>query len=504
MKTMRIRGAALAALLLAAAATLGGCVPQVEERPMADLSGVEIAAGVDAPEADGADDVQIAVRLYFLSDDAQTLRPVTRVVTAAGGERRAQAALDALLEGPQPGEEGCWPELGEARSERLLEISGGIATVDLPARARTLPQETIYAVRLAIANTLTEFSEISYVNVLIGGREEGFDLGGTLSVGTLTRVDDLDTGARYRRMDEQRQGGGSTTLLTTLFFPSADGQMILPEVRNVTYAQQSPIEYLYTLLGELGKGANHALAARQVPAPMDYLREMPEIVRTEDGAYRAIEIRFGDGLDAALQEAGLTRGVYLAMLTDTLMGFVPGVEGLKVSIGEEQVTGLAAGETPDGKAIGFAQKLATRGDFAGYTGAPAVLYAMEGDRLTRVERVLRQASANDPRERLLGLMRLTQEGFFALPQGLDESDILAVHTGPDVVAVNLSLRFRQSLAQLTPQQERAAVYAMVNTLTEGRAVDRVVFFFAGRQTQSLAGGLEMRGAFLRNPGMVVN
>ena len=45
---------------------------------------------------------------------------------------------------------------------------------------------------------------------------------------------------------------------------------------------------------------------------------------------------------------------------------------------------------------------------------------------------------------------------------------------------------------------------MVNTLTEDTRASRVAFFFEGGQAQTLAGGLEMRGAFLRNPGMVVN
>ena len=499
----RIKQAALCAVMAAMCVLLGGCVRQIEERPMADLSETAIEPGVAAPDKDGADSVQVSVRLYFLSEDMTALVPVTRSISAGGALSRVQAALEALLEGPKAGESGTWPALGTARSERLLEVSDGIATVDLPARARTLSQETLFAVRLAIANTLTEFSEISYVNVLIGGREEGFDLGGTLSVGTLTRVDDLDAGTRYHRMDDQRQSGAGITLLTTLYFPSADGAMLLPEVRSVSYAQQTPIEYLYTLLGELGKGANHALAAREVPAPMDYLREMPEIVRTEDGAYRAIEIRFGEGLDAALAQAGLTRGVYLAMLTDTLMGFVPGVEGLKVSIGEEQVTGLTPEQTPEGRAITFAQTLATRGDFAGYVGAPTTLYAMEGDGLARVQYVLHQEKAGDPRERLLGLVRLSQQGRFALPAGLGEADILAVYEGRDAIAVNLSSSFRQALAALTPQQERAAVYAMVNTLTEDRPAAKVVFFFGGRQVQTLAGALEMRGAFLRTPGMVV-
>ena len=44
---------------------------------------------------------------------------------------------------------------------------------------------------------------------------------------------------------------------------------------------------------------------------------------------------------------------------------------------------------------------------------------------------------------------------------------------------------------------------MVNTLTQGADVERVAFFFEGEQRETLAGSLEMRGTFLRNPGMVV-
>lgn len=474
---------------------------------MADLSDVAIAPGVPAPQADDADDMAMRAMLYFLEEDGTTLAPVARQITAVGGESRAQAALAALLAGPTAGEAAVWPELGVSKSVRLLEVSSGVATVDLPANARMLPQETLYAVRMAIANTLTEFSEISYVNVLIGGREEGFDLGGTLPVGTLTRMEELDTGTRYHRMDEARQSADGITLMTTLYFPAADGSMVLPEVRNVRYQEAAPIEYLYTLLEELGKGTENPLASRDVPPPLDYIREMPEIVRTEDGAYRAIEIRFTSEIDDALAWAGMTRGVYIAMLTDTLMGFVPGVEGLKISIGEEDVSSLDAAHTPDGQALSFGQTLATRGDFVGYVGAPAVLYAREenGDGLVRVQCVLQQAKADNPRERLNGLMRLAEdENVFALPYGLEDRDILAVHVGEKEIAVNLSARFRRMLEMLEPNAERAAIYAMVNTLTEGMGSRKVIFFFEGEQVERLAGGLEMRGAFRRNPGMVVN
>lgn len=508
MKKTRTKRLTLSALLVLAALLLGGCAGQIEERPMTDLSEAEIPAGVPAPLEDGADSTEMDAALYFLGADGTTLVPVVRRITAAGGESRVQAALAALLAGPQEGEEGViWPEMNAARSERQLEVSSGVATVDLPADARMLPQETLYAVRMAIANTLTEFSEVSYVNVLIGGREEGFDLGGTMPVGTITRTEELDTSTRYRRMDDARQSGEGVTLMTTLYFPSEDGKLVLPEVRNVRYQQAEPIEYLYTLLEEIGKGTQNPLASRNVPPPLDYIREMPEIVRTEDGAYRAIEIRFSAELDGALQWGGLTRGVYMAMLTDTLMGFVPGVEGLKISIGEEPIAELSAAHTPEGTAMTFAGTLATRRDFAGYIGAPAVLYVREedGDKLVRVSCALRQALKDNPRERLNGLMNLDEDkAGYALPYGLEDQDILAVHVGTDAIAVNLSSRFCRQLRMMEPKAGRAAVYAMVNTLTEGMGNRRVVFFFEGAQTEPLAGALEMRGSFVRNPGMVVD
>jgi len=506
MKMKQVKRIMFAALLMLTTVVLSGCVSQVEEREMADVSSLAIEAGMQAPLEDGADVRSMTVTLYYLSEDGAGLVPVTRDVQASYGMSRAQAALDALLSGPQPDEEGVfWPDLGTARSERMLEVSSGVATVDLPANARMLPQETLYAIRLAIANTLTGFSEIHYVNVLVGGREEGLDLGATLPVGTFSRVEDLDVRSRYNRLSEQKTGNAGVTLLTTLYFPSADGKMILPEVRSVEYARISPIEYLYTLLEELGKGTHHALFCAQVPAPMDYIVEMPEIVRTEDG-YLVIELQLSEGLDKALGDAGMTRGAYLAMLTDTLMGFVPGVEGLRLHIGQEYVSMIEAQDTPDGKAIEFEQSVAVRSDFVGYVGTPAVLYYMDEETgaLIRTQRIVPQELAQDLREKLVAMMRLSQDDMFALPHDLAQEDILAVHAGASAIAVNLSADFASALSSLSPRYERAAVYAMVNTLTEGADAQRVIFFFEGQQRKSLGGELEMRGSFVRNPGMVVN
>lgn len=502
------RAGRLALLLAALALLLCGCADGVQERPMADLSYRPMAADENAPQQDEGERRTGTVMLYFLGEGGTSLVPVPRRVTAESGESLAGAALRALLDGPYTDEAETygvqWPEMNASASAQRLEHSGSVATVDLPARVRELPQEQIFSVRQAVTNTLTEFSDISYVNVLIGGREEGLDLGASVPVGTMTRTSDPDVAAQYSLLNAQRQGGTGFTRLATLYLPSSDGRMLLPQVRSVTFAQNTPIEVLYTMLGELSRSSGDDLIHADVPAPLSCLYEMPEIVRTEDGAYRAIELRFGADLDGMLEEAGLTRGIYLAMLTDTLMGIVPGVEGLQVFIGEERMTELSAEQTPDGTAIVLEGGLATREAFRELTGAPCTLYAgTEDGRLRRVRRVIAQSGQDDPRARLVRLMALSQEeGVFALPEGLSGEDVLAVASGGEEIRVNLSARFARALESLTAQRARVAVYAMVNTLTEGGGAQRVRFYFEGRQMEEQPGGLEMRGAFARNPGMV--
>lgn len=491
----------LCALLLVLLALTSGCTTQLVEREAEDLTGVEIHLDVQAPQEDGAITHEETVTLYVLSEDGSRLNPVPRTITADSDMSRSEAALQALLDNTQ--ENYAWPEVGLVTGTRVYELSGGVATVDLPARARALTPEKLFGLRMAITSTLTEFSEVSYVNVLVGGREEGFDLAGTLAVGALSRQNDLDVDAQYMRLDELRQSADNGVARdTTLYFPSADGQWTLPEVRSVTYASASAIDYLYTLLEELGRGTNNPLAT-DMPAPMKYIEEMPEIVRTEDGAARAIEIQFNASLDEALEEAGLTRAVYLAALTDTLMGFVPGVDGLRVLIGGDVLEALE--QTPWGEAVVSEYAVFARDDFAGAVGAPVVIYvpAQQEGKLQKSACVLAQDCRTSLRDRLTALMRTP-----ALPSGLSDADILAVSTQEDRILVNLSAAFAEALSQLDAGQERVAIYAMVNTLTEPRGAvwepERVAFFFEGEQVAQLAGGLELRGDLTRNPGMVVN
>ncbi len=80
-------------------------------------------------------------------------------------------------------------------------------------------------------------------------------------------------------MDDQRLSGAGYTRLTTLFFPSADGKMLLPAVRTLAYdAGAAPIDCLYTVLERWAAVAAIRRSTQHVPEPMGYIAEMPDIV----------------------------------------------------------------------------------------------------------------------------------------------------------------------------------------------------------------------------------
>ena len=129
------------------------------------------------------------VRAYFLLEDPfnggevvnePTLLPVLRTVPRS--PEAAKAAINALLAGPSAKERAAMPHIVtfiSANSKlRGIEVSGGLATVDLsaefasPSPAGT-PDLGVYSLRGRLAQvvyTLTQFSTVDRVNFEIEGK----------------------------------------------------------------------------------------------------------------------------------------------------------------------------------------------------------------------------------------------------------------------------------------------------------------------------------------------
>ena len=108
MNTTTIRRAACALMLAGTLALLTGCVSQMTERPAQDISAMGIPIDAQAPEADAFAAREETFALYYLGEDGARLRPVVRTVTVEDGMSRSEAALRALMDGPQEGEGTSW------------------------------------------------------------------------------------------------------------------------------------------------------------------------------------------------------------------------------------------------------------------------------------------------------------------------------------------------------------------------------------------------------------
>lgn len=124
------------------------------------------------------------------------LVPVVREVPV--GAELARTALDLMLQGPTPGDpQGLHPPVPTTTAVRSFAVDGSTAMVDLSrhviADANDVgkrPEHELLALA-AIANTLTEFPQISRVAVTVEGQVEGAFWGGWGLPSVLVRDDSV-------------------------------------------------------------------------------------------------------------------------------------------------------------------------------------------------------------------------------------------------------------------------------------------------------------------------
>ena len=487
------------ALLLVMALGLGGCAQGVQERPAADFDPSSILPGREAPLADGAVPEEKRQMLFFVSRDGERLLPAPRTQSVPGFGREADALLSALLAGPEEGETDLfWPAEGLPAEDASVQTSGTFAAVDLPVRYRQLDPQTLYAVRRAAAETFFA-AGMRAVQVLVGGREEGVDLGGTMPAGTFLPESAGNLSAQLAQMEDERQSKASFSRWLTLYLPSADGVYLLPALRSVRCESASSVACLYAALDELGRTPDAELVSSSYPAPLDYMEEMPEVGRASDGVSRVVRLHFTETLRAALREGNLPETLYLGMIVRTLMGFVPGVDGVTVRIGEEDVTALREGQPDE---LRFADGILTARPFYDLLGDAATIYnrGREPGKLAP-KRVLLPAGENENPRLLWERMLAQPDGARALPADAGAFDLLAVRREREYMVMSFTERFYDQLSAMTETEAAQAVYALTMTMTEGNALRGCVFFFGGEQKDGV-GRLVLRGRMMRDPGRV--
>ena len=503
-----------ALMCLVLALSLSGCMKGMEA--LNRDAGVTLPPTVvsfAAPTGDTNQESAQTVLLYVPNAAGTRLIAQTERVVVSAARHPAEAALRRLFAfaGTQSAQPLTQDVTLQLSSVNPVEVSGDTATVNLSSSALSLSHGELYVVCQAIANTLTQWGDIRYVNVLVSSTQPGLDVGANVPVGCFVQdlSDSIDTLTAAAEAQAAVAADRRISLAATLYFPTYAGKGILAETRTLSFDGRAKGVLIETLLSALSQGAQALENVPALPALSDYLTEagVQEIAHT--GGQRAV-LRFTAAFNDALIAAGVPRSVMMAALVYTLTGFVPGISGVTVYIGEELVAAVVPNGVYEraGEAINFAEGVMRRGDFSHFLLANCTLYLGDGaGRLMAVRRPIPYYETRSARYLLGCLMQGPQScdsvaAQAVLPEGLGDADLLGIGLDGTTLLMNFAQHFAASAVGYDEAAERLLIYSIVDTLCELPAVRGVSFFVDGAQPQSLSGHLYLPGVFLKNGSLV--
>ncbi len=516
MNKKRMRCALCAALCLILSVTMTGCVGGVDV--LNKESGVTLppaATAHAAPTGDTNQEIAQTVLLYVPNVSGTRLIAQTERIVISAARHPAETTLRHLFafagsDSAQPLSRDVSLQLSPVNP---VEVSGGIATVNLGASALTLSHGDFYVVCQAIANTLTQWGDIRYVNVLVSSTQPGLDVGANVPMGCFVQNlnDSIDALTAAAETLAAGPADRRVSLVAALYYPSFSGRGILAEARGVSFANRSKSVLIEGLLDAMSQTPQQISNVPALPNLTAYLSETPvvqEIAVT--GGQRAV-LRFQQSFNDALIASGVPRSVMMAAITYTLSGFVPGINGVTVYIGEELISSVVPGGVYEGagETIAFSNEVMRRSDFSRFLLDNCTLYFSDGTgRLTAVRRPVPYYETRSARYLIGCLMQGPQlvdgisDTHAVLPPDLGDADLLGVGLDGSVMVLNFSQHFASAARECDAEAERLLVYAIVNTLCELPAVRGVSFFINGTQPETLSGGLYLPGDFLKNGSIV--
>ena len=489
-------------LLMCLCALLTGCEgSSAAPGPRVTLPPVRLS--YTAPENDVNQERTQSAVLYLPSADGTRLVALPETAKLSASRRSAETLCQMLFS--CRGDEQTMP-LGGQTELRLseteaVEVSGSVATVSLGASALRLSHEQLFTVGQALANTLCQFGDVEYVNVLVNGVQPGLDVASTLPAGCFQPNVKEDLGTLWARASAKTQGRRALT--AALYYPAAGGRGILCEARTLSFPDTEAATVIRTLLEALSSGAETIPEAPRYPDLLPLLVEEPKITEIA-GARRAV-LHFDEALNQLLITNGITRSMMAASLVYTVTTFVPALDGVEMIIGDETITSVTPSGTcvHAGETIHFPSRLMRRGDFSVFLLAPCPLYfADEKGVLCETVRYVPFYESCSARKIIDQLMTGPQNYDTVsrlspvLPEGLRDADLIGVSLEKETLVLNFSSRLVTLSQDMSPEAERSMVYAVVNSLCRLQGVKRVSFFIMGEQPETFAGAVFLPGDFL--------
>jgi len=484
MKTsVLFRIAAAVVCLCALAAGLSGCTEFTFEQadaPGAPLPTPDLSA-LSAPVGDSSARYSIRATLYYRTADGQ-LSSALRLIHVDAEDDPLRLIVESLLEEPYSSS-GLLPIAPEGTAVNGISLSGGIATVDLNAKALSQGEEYFYMTRAAVAKTLLGLEEVDCVNMLVEGRAAEI---ASVPPGALTQQDENAAMGYIQLLSDPmmlESEGGYITRQVVLYLPGEKSAPLVPMHRALRLHDG---DYRTALIDCFAQNAASELYPAELLAQ---IRAQEEI----DGAgRRVLKLDLPAKLGSCAPEERLLPALIMSM-----NAFLPNIDAASAYIGGEPVL-VCGGIAADGDGL-FDPKL-----FSSLVGTKAQLYQMAADgSLVRVEHLLAHSPVT-ARDLLCGLMDAPAEGerVCVFPEGTGSEDILGIRIEEGTAHVNLSAELYSACQSFDIERERALVYGIVNTLVDNMdTVQRVQFYIDGRTADTMAGRIAITAPLMANPGL---
>ncbi|MGI6239001.1 MAG: GerMN domain-containing protein [Christensenellales bacterium] len=443
-----------------------------------------------------------SVTLFYKSEDGAGLVPIRRTLEIPAGETAVERAMEELLH-PGAGAEIISVAPGDTQVIGVESVSG-IVTVNLSIDAAGLQSDQeLLVLYTAICNTLMSIEGVRAVDVLIGSRQESIY---SLPTGAMTaRESDVTVlWAQYQSEEERFLEAGenpaSLDRYAVLYFPSTNGQWILPELRGVRFRNE---DYASQLLDELIAGAYSGDAYSSfLSGGVSVLASEPQLYASAAGE-RVLEIFLTGALRDYMILQGVSEWQMAAAITATMCTFIPELDAVIIYVDGQPITELNV----RGNIRQYPGGLLRRDAFAAYIGGVAPVYFSDGaGGLTKVVRAMSARRSRSAYSLLLQLISgptsVDVGAYAVMPAGVSADDVLGVAIADDVATVNFSANFYRLCQTLDSAQERALVFAVVNTLCELPDVRAVAMLIEGERVETLANDIYSKSELLPNAGMV--
>lgn len=506
---------AMLILLMALSVLLSGCGSAIPRSPQSFVTLPPMDSKYPAPENGTAPEYAETVLLCLPAQSDGQLVMLPERILLPQDQHPGETVLKKLFsfQGNERAK-ALYPEAQLQLQPNGFEISGDVATVNLGAAAGLLKGPELFTLRRAIANTLTQWQDIRYVNVLVDGKEPGMSAKSPLPIGSLQQTRNEDAPALWdslsARAAQRDPEGQRFSSLCTLYFPAPSGRGVLAEVRTVSFRGQRPDQLALGLLEALSAGSQAQPQLPRVPDLVALLAEQPDLI-TEENGNGVLRLHLLQIANEVFIEAGIPRSVMLASLSFTLSTFIPRLKGLCVQIGNEVIEAIVPSGIYEGagEQILFSDGQLRRADFASFLLTECSLYfATPEGQLVKVIRPVPYQLAFSKHYLIAQLMEGPQlydsrQGLQPIfPPGITTDDLIAAGQDKSTALINFSSNTAQQTKSLSPMREKLLIYGLVNTLCDSRGVSRVRLYIEGEQPEALAGAVYLPGEFMRNPDIM--